>query len=106
MSVDYSGVGGVGIEITHEIKNKLIVANEGETYDGCLESMLGDLELDLKEAGDGNYTGDDNTFYISLEGDNLKELIENSAALLEKLEGFGIKLTLEDIEVIEDLHVW
>lgn len=106
MGVDYSPVGGIGVKLTHEMKCKLIVANEGEAHDGCVDSLLGDLEFCYAEAGDGNYSGNENDFYLLVEGDTLMEINQNSKEFLQRLNSYGIKIKEEDLEVISELHVW
>lgn len=105
MGVDYSPVGGVGVEVTKEIKKKLIVANDGD-YDGDMDDLLSELGLTYAEAGDGNYTGDDNRHYIILEGDNFSELSENALPLISKLEDMGINIEYTDLKVLNELHIW
>lgn len=105
MGVDYDGVGGVGVEITEEMKRKLVVANEG-AFDGYMDELLSDLELEYKEGGSGSYTGKENTFYLMVEGDTLEEVYNNSKGFISKLSEMNIDIKLGDIVVIEDLHVW
>lgn len=105
MGVDYTPVSGVGIEVTKDIKKKLVMANGGD-FDGCLESLLDDLELVYQDAGSGSYTGEENTYYLKVEGSTLTEINRNSEPFLKKLEGFGISLTVDDLIMINDLCVW
>ncbi len=106
MGVDYNGVGGIGIVVTSSMKKKLIILNEGECCDGSLEEVLDDLEMSYKEGGDGNYSGEENTFYLTVEGETLNEINENVEGFLETLNDAGIKVSQNDLKVIEDLHVW
>jgi hypothetical protein len=105
MGVDYNGVGGIGLEVTNEIKKKLVVANDGD-FCGCMDTLLDDLEFEYREAGDGNYSGEENTYYIMVEGENLREIIENSEPFIERLSNMGIIVTFDNLKVIEDLRVW
>lgn len=106
MGIDYTPVGGIGLEITDEIKKKLVIANEGEAHDGCMDSLCSDLGLEYSEAGDGSYSGDENTFYLMVEGTTLMEINENSGPFLDKMYEKGIRVTASDLQVISELHVW
>ena len=106
MGVDYSPVGGIGIKIEGKIKNKLIVANDGESYDGDMDSLCGDLDLTCSESGDGNYTGDENDWYIMVEGETLMEINKNAPKLIEKLSGYGINIKMGELKVIQELCIW
>lgn len=104
MGVDYSPVGGVGIKVTDKIKNKLRVANNGDGDD--ITEILDSLELPYAQAGDGNYSGNDNDFYLKVEGETLVEINSNAPAFIEKLKGYNVDISLNDLIMIEDLHVW
>ena len=107
MGIDHNGVGGIGIELTEEIRNKLI-ENKLFTQDewdedkyGCLE----EINLIYSVAGDGSYGGKD-IYYLLVKGDNLKEILENEEVFRNHLKTFGIQLTQGDLSVISDLHTW
>ena len=107
MGVDYSGIGGIGIELTEERRKKLIskgLFTEDEWDKDCYE-CLEEVNLPFSVAGDGSYGGDFR-FYLLVEGDNLKEILENEEAFRNRLQNFGIQLTQEDLGVISDLHIW
>ncbi len=104
MSVGYDAVGGIGIEVTPDIRNKLCSA-----YNNLEDDMVEILEatdFTYSEAGDGSYTGDDNTFYIMVEGKTLGDIIENAKKVSKSLSEFGISISDKDFVVIEDIHVW
>ena len=107
MGVDHNGVGGIGIELTEEIRNKLIEKGlftqdewDEDEY-GCLET----INLPYSVAGDGNYGGDDR-YYLLVHGDNLEEIIKNEQEFRNHLQRLGIQLDQKDLIVISDLHVW
>lgn len=104
MGVDYSPVGGIGIEVTKEIKSKLIKANDGN-YDD-MDSLLDDLDLPYKVAGNGSYTGNDNDYYVMVEGETLTEINSNTDRFIEVLGNLGVEIKLDDLKVIQELHVW
>jgi hypothetical protein len=103
VGVDYSPVGGIGIELTDEILG--VLQKAVDLYEDK-ESLLGELELDYKEAGDGNYSGDENIFYIVAEGNNLRETTESAIELSKRLKELGVDISSDDFIVIQDLHVW
>jgi len=105
MSIDYSPVGGIGLEVTDEIRKKLVVANKGD-FDGDMNSLLSDLEFNYEEAGDGSYSGDDNIFYIMVDGDTLTEVNKNVKKLIKKLSSMKIEVDIDSFKIISDLHVW
>jgi len=103
MGVDYSPVGGIGIEMTDEILG--VLQKQVDLYE-CKDSLLDELELSYSQAGSGNYTGAENTYYIMVDGDTLMEINKNAKVLSDKLKSFGIEIEAEDFDVIQDLHVW
>lgn len=106
MGVDYSPLGGIGIRVTKEYKKKLIVANEGETYDGDMVSVIEELGITAGTSGSGSYTGEENDYYMMVDGSTLMEINQNSAHFIKTLNSFGIDITEKDLEVIEELHIW
>jgi len=76
------------------------------SYDGaCAPGNSYASSITFSVAGDGSYGGDFR-FYLLVEGDNLKEILENEEAFRNRLQNFGIQLTQEDLGVISDLHIW
>lgn len=110
MGISYGSVGGIGIELTEEIVQKLITANifteeewEDDYYEClvCVEEKLG-----ISSDTSGNFYSDaDITHYLLVSGGNLKEIILNSSMFLTKLHCVGIKLSVEDLIVISDYKV-
>ena len=105
MSVDYKGVGGIGVLVTDSIRKKLVIANDGN-YDGCVETLLCDLGIECEELGEGNYTGNENTFYMMVEGKTLIELNKNVQAFIKKLKSYKINIKEEDIKLVSGLLMW
>jgi hypothetical protein len=105
MGVDYIPVGGIGIKVTHEIKKKLTIVNEGDCCGGCMDSLLSDLELEYAEAGDGSYTGEENTYYLMVQGSTLVEINENTDEFISKLKSYDIDVSVSDVKVISELHI-
>lgn len=109
MGISYDGVGGIGIELTEEIIQKLIAANiftEEEWEDDyytCLDT-IGDTWGVLFGTGGSHYSGDLN-HYIFVDGSNLKEIMENYPNFLEKLKNVGVELSIEDLKLISDYSV-
>jgi hypothetical protein len=107
VSVDYNGVGGVGIKITEEmiailIDRKLFTSEE---WEGDKHSCLETLGIIYEEAGSGAYGGDQ-SFYLFVAGETLDSVIVNAPLFIEKLAGVGIAITKEEIVVISDLCMW
>ena len=106
MGIDYDGVGGIGIEVTDKIINKLIekkvfTSEEWEDDEcGCIESV----GMLYQQAGN-SYSGDE-TYYWLVEGANLTEINANAPKFIEKLAKLGIIITLDDLMVISDMHVY
>ncbi len=106
MGVDYTAHYGLGVQISN--KHKLV----GEDKD--FECMQDWLEENLNEkyrsfeTGEGDYTGEDNDFYVCLSGD-LACGIENLQAEKEKLLAHLKELDIEvlsDFDVVGGLQVW
>lgn len=116
MGVDFDSVGGIGILVTEEIKEKLlhrgVIAEEhvkAEGWYAALENLLSDFDIDLQEAGDYSYSGDidDQHLYLLVLGNNLEEINEEALKFLEKLnELTGLIFTFKDLKVISDVLAW
>ena len=109
MGVDYDGVGGIGIEITDYVIDKLInyglfTRDEWEDdYDFCLSKIGFVYEL----AGNGSYTGRENDrYYCLVPGSNLMEIVANKMKFIKRFEEFGIMLDDTSLIVISDFRVW
>lgn len=108
MGVDYDGVGGIGVEVTKDMIEKLIekeVFTEEEWSDdsySCLER----IGLPYAKAGDSAYGGEAR-FYLLVNGSNLKEILSHEFYFIKRLEKLlGIFLSSEDLIVIEDILVY
>jgi hypothetical protein len=110
MSIDYDGVGGIGIELTEELVQKFIAANifteeewEDDYYE-CLEKVEETFGIATDTAGNF-YSDRDITHYLFVDGSNLKDILENHVTFLEKMKSVGVDLSLEDLELISDYKV-
>jgi hypothetical protein len=105
MGIDYDGIGGIGIEFTDEIKDKLIECelfteeDFDEDYDSCFEK----LGLTYDQAGN-MYSGD-TYFYLMVDGDTLPEVNKNSKEFINTLSKYGVIITEDDLKVISDYLV-
>ncbi len=108
MGVDYSGIGGIGIEITEErfallLKHGLFTQEE---WDNDPWYPLEKLKFPYAAAGVGNYTGKKNTYYVLVPVDNLTEIIANEAQFRGTFAKYGIDLQQKDLMVIVGLYVY
>jgi len=105
MSIDYNGVGGIGIKVEDYvdcfIESKLFTQEEwdDDRYD-CVE------QIGIPFNSAGNHFCDDVYYYLQVEGSNLVEINKNALSFIKKLEKYGIFLKLEDLEVISDICIW
>lgn len=109
MGVDYSGVGGIGIELTDELYKKLIKAGGfSETALGDRHEFLYELEdkFKCKEAGDGALTGDEPVIYLCVPGDNLERINNNAGKFIEDFRKIGYTIETKDLLIIEDIYVY
>ncbi len=110
MGIDYDGVGGIGIELTEEIIQRFIAAEYftedewNESYEDCLET-IGE-KFNISFTSGGNFYSGDIVHYLLVDGENLKEINENSKTFIEKLKIIGLELSEESLKVISDYKVW
>lgn len=106
MGVDHDGVGGIGIEVTDEVISKLIKLKRVEKlwkdnpYE-CLE----ELRIPFSEGGEACYGGEAR-FYWLVAGNNLEEINKNSVDFINKLKELGYTISIKDLKVIQDIHMW
>lgn len=105
MSVDHSGVGGIGIKITDYLdKFMALGAFTKEEWEDDNDECLNKLGFSYWTAGN-SYTG--NIYYYSMvKGKNLEEVIVNAPAFIESFRKWGIELTLKDLRVVSDISIW
>ena len=106
MGVDYSGVGGIGIEISEEMKDILLDKHTSENEDDevYFSEVLDDLGIEYQEAGSGGYGGEAR-YYFLVKGNKLSEVQENTPAFIESLKDVGIKIDVKDLRVVSDLYI-
>lgn len=106
MGVAYQAIGGIGIEITDEMINKMIdlgmfaKTEWNEDPDGCLS------EIGLLCANAGSYYSGNVYWYWLVAGDTLTEVNDNSNDFLHKLNQIGFKKNVSDLKVIQDLLIF
>lgn len=106
MGIDYDSIGGIGIELTYErvdliIKKGLFTEDEwdSDSYE-CVEGI--GLSYGL---GGNSYSGDE-TYYLLVEGKNLRDINGNAAKFIKRLDEVGIKMSIGELEVIDDYRVY
>jgi hypothetical protein len=106
MGVDYTGVGGIGIEVDDKvlatfIENKVFSEEEWDEYGSeCLE----EIGVPYQTAGSA-YSGEE-TNYLFVPGDTLGEIQANAPKFIETLKKHGCNISEKDLLLISDLHVW
>jgi len=107
VSIDYNGVGGIGIKVTDEIleffKKNGIFTDEDWDQDGHNE-CLSKLDILYSVAG-SSYSGKFR-YYLFVEGKNLEEINKNSKQFIDKLAEYDLIIELKDLIVIEDLYIY
>lgn len=109
MSVDYGAVGGIGIEATDEIGEKLVadgILTEEELeerYSMMDSSSLKKHKIKMDTAGSA-FSGEI-TLYFMVDGKNLQEVIENSKIFMAAFCKAGIELTTEDLKVVAESYI-
>jgi hypothetical protein len=106
MSVDYDGVGGIGISLTEERIQKLIEHNiftQEEYNDGSYEAIE---KLNLIYSCAGDSYCEQTYFYLFVEGGTLKEVMDNYLSFTDQWEKLsGENLSFNDLIVISDIYV-
>ena len=106
MGVDYDCVSGIGIEVTADVRAKLMAMGlftEAE-WDCDPRECLHKLGLVTGTAG-SCYDNEGFTYYLFVEGKTLGEIIANSAKFVATLKHWGVDINPNDLEVIEDMMV-
>jgi hypothetical protein len=106
MSIDYEGVGGIGIKLTDDLIEKLIEKNifTKDEWEEDARECLERLNIYYKQAG--NVFTEIYYWYLMVDGDNLKEINENVDQFIIDIKNkIGIDLTLSDLKVIEDCFI-
>jgi hypothetical protein len=111
MGVDYDGVGGIGIEVTDELVEKLIESGAfsqdewEDDYYGTLEEVAAGQPCYVAEAGSRCYGGE-RRLYLMVPGSSLQEVMDNETPFIAMLHNLGVMVGRQDLKVISDLRVW
>ena len=108
MSVDYDGVGGIGVFLDDEKLDKLFATGaiskedwEELGPDDCFDR----LDLPGWTTVGNAYSGQTEIVFL-IDGNNLVEVVGNEAAFREKFAKYGIGIALNDLVVISELYVY
>lgn len=103
MSIDYDGVGGIGISIDKDIEKKIkeYIENTGEEFYGLSDVC----SPEFKRAGSGCYGGGDR-YYAVVDGRTFIDIKNNIPKFIKEMSDFGIIVKEEELIVIEDIHIW
>ena len=108
MSVDYSGVGGIGVYLDDEKLDKLFATGaiskedwEELGPDDCFNK----LDLPSWTTVGNEYSGQTEIVFL-VDGNNLVEVVGDEAAFREKFAKYGIDIALNDLVVISELYVY
>lgn len=97
MGVDYTGHYGIGLQIEpidFEDENLSSEIAELEVMSEFLYEKLEDDRFDWFEVGQGNYTGEDNDFYIEIRepfADGIESLAKKEQELRDYIKSLGLK---------------
>lgn len=108
MSVDYSAIGGIGIEATKEIAAKLIeksIITQDEWDDKYIfkDSPSNKHKIEMATAGSA-YSGE-LYWYFLVVGENLPEIMENALDFIAAFQSAGVDIKMDDLEVIAEGYV-
>ena len=108
MSIDYSAVGGIGIEATEELAKRLIekaIITEEEWGDKYIfkESPSNKYKINIETAGSA-FSGD-LYWYFLIAGKNLPEIIDNAPIFIAAFQSAGVTITMNDLKVIAEGYV-
>lgn len=111
MGVDYSGVGGLGINLSYsDVMSHSVLCNNGEFDLGTIDEVLSDKEIKYSETGYGayKYYDDHNFSLLLLVGTDKYTEFENEVPIfLEKINSLlGTTYTKDDLRCYHELLVW
>lgn len=106
MSVDYEVVGGIGVTITDEIVDKMIVFGAFDRQDWIddKDTCLDEIGITYVTAGNA-YIGDE-TYYWMIEADTLFDVNHEAPKFIAALTKVGIDINKDALEVISDLLIY
>lgn len=104
MGVDYTANYGIGFQVNVPDYDEL------EEMNLDLDSYLSDIlpsNTSYFEVGQGNYTGEQNDYYVILDDDEINEsLLERCEELRAKLLSEGLISSDNKVSVVGGLNVW
>ena len=106
MGVDYSSVGGIGVEFTEDMKQAMIdkgLFTEDE-WDDSQSECMDEIGIPYNEAG--NSYSCETCFYFLVKGKTLKEINNNAGEFVSELKECGINVSVNELQVISEYHVW
>lgn len=106
MDVDYSSVGGIGVEFTDEMMEAVIEKGlfTEEEWDDDRHECMETIGLSFSEGGN-SYSGDTD-FYLLVDGETLGEINDNADKFVATLREKGIDTSVNELQVISAYHVW
>lgn len=107
MSVDYDGVGGIGVLVTDN-HIQLMIDNglfSREEFEDDQSNCMDGVGIPYSCAG-SFYQEDASYFYFLVSGKNLPEINSNAPKFIESLASIGIIVSDVDLIVISDLMIW
>ena len=109
MSVDYNGLGGIGIKLTDDfVKNTTLTECPDFNHEEWEEDKLGYLEdifsgTCVKVEAAGNFYSDEPLrIYLIIRGNKLSEVEENKTEFMKILSKSGITINGSDLIIISD----
>ena len=107
MGIDYSSIGGVGIEVTKEIREHLIsrgIFTQEDWDEDPIECL--DKTGIMYDTGGSYYDSESLSYYFLIDGSTLTEILQNEESFLLKLKSLGIELGRDDLQIISDYCIY
>jgi len=95
MSIDYNGIGGIGIEFTEDMATDIINLNglfTEEEWDDDEDECMERIGLDYEQAGSA-YSGE-TRWYLLVDGENLPGVIANADKFIKRLTELSVDVTM------------
>jgi len=105
MGIDYSAIGGIGIEFTDEMAESAVEKGlfTEEDWEEAPDECVDCLNIEYGEAG--YLLAEQGTFYLLVEGRTLDEVNSNVPEFIAKLAAIGVTITPADLIVISEYVV-